>query len=130
VTVSGGTFPVFRDLWGSPLAYIRFGTNPEINNPPFSKPGASRDPFDPRGKLTQAWGNRAAAAQAVFGVPGLSNFPSEHWMITVISAGPEKDIAYIGQAILNPLSNGLVPVTDYGDGILGYRLRREGQGGN
>lgn len=135
VTVSGGTFPVFRDLWGSPLAYIRFGTNPEIDSPPFSKPGVSRDPFDPRGKLTQAWVNREAAARAVFRVPGRTDFPTiffpgAHWMITVISAGPEKDIARIGQAILNPLANGLVPVTDDEDDILGYRLRREGQGGN
>jgi prepilin-type N-terminal cleavage/methylation domain-containing protein len=130
VTVSGETFPVFRDLWGSPLAYIRFGTNPEIDSPPFSKPGVSRDPFDPRGKLTQAWGNQAAAARAVFGMSNLTNFPGAHWMITVISAGPEKNIANIGQAILNPLPNGLVPVTDDGDDILGYRLRREGQGGN
>jgi hypothetical protein len=127
----GKTVRVYKDSFGKPVGFYRFGTNPELQAPPYlnPKPGAaSKDPFDPQAKLYnsgQEWvtgaNNRALAIQALFvnngdpanatrfGPPG-----SDNRIPVVYSAGANKQYEM------------LVPNSD---DILGYRLRKIGQKG-
>jgi len=117
LSISGTTFRTFKDGWGSPIIYVRFATNTEINSAPFTRnltsTVISQDPLDPRGKLSTTWpspttpptpvsptlptsSQAGAAASSIFlgTASGLSGFPaasSANWIVTAISAGANKD---------------------------------------
>lgn len=137
---SNGTFRVFRDGWGTPIIYVRYGFNEvDLNSPTagYLKPNAP-DPLDPAGRLANSsWTNGSVAASWVFlGTgSGVLKFPNRNWMMTAISAGANKDDPYppgpynsVDLTMTN--ANGLVDVDPTTDDILGYRTRREGQRGD
>jgi prepilin-type N-terminal cleavage/methylation domain-containing protein len=114
---SSATFRAFKDAWGSPIMYVRFATNTEINGSPYVRSGAtSNDPLDPKGRLYysgNAWPNptpkpsdntwpstsqAAAFASSIFmgnnsGLSGNNPFPNTNWMLTAISGGANRDPA-------------------------------------
>jgi prepilin-type N-terminal cleavage/methylation domain-containing protein len=116
---STGTFRAFKDAWGTPIIYVRFATNTEINGSPYTKSGAtSNDPLDPKGRLYysgNAWPNPTAKpsdmtwpsgsqekafASSIFlgNYNGLNSinknpWPNANWMLTAISGGANRDPA-------------------------------------
>ncbi len=125
-------FKVYSDTYGTPLTYVRWATNGEINAAPFVKPNQGNDPFDPLKRLTAGGGwtiqpatpVSSAAAGAGFGLAATNVF-NTNWLPTIICAGANKN--WDG---LNVNAGGLVTVPTDTDNILGYRLRREGERGN
>ena len=125
-------FKVYSDTFGTPLTYVRWATNPEIDAAPFVKPNQGKDPFDPLKRLSAGGGwtiqpatpVSSAAAGAGFGLAPLNVF-NTNWLPTIVCAGANKN--WDG---LNVNAGGLVNVPPDTDNILGYRLRREGERGN
>ena len=107
--LAGTSYKVFRDAWGSPITYVRFAQNAELNQPTYAPAGGARDPFDPRGKLAAAWTNRAAAENALN-----LRFDGLNKVVTAHSAGKDK--------VLDTANNALAS-----DDVWGYRVRKQGQ---
>lgn len=132
VTVHGGTFTTFKDGWGSPIYYVRYATNGEIDA---LNSATNKDPLDPRGRL-RASGWSAANLSASWIYHGSSSnahaFPNHNWMMTTISpgAGKDEDATDISVDLHVIPSDGLFLVSDLTNDILGYRVRREGNSGN
>jgi len=113
-----GNFRVFMDAWRTPITFVRYARNAELNQSPFVRPGSAlNDPLDPTGKLPYFSSNplppaatAAPSMLASFGVP----FDNQNRQPAVISFGP------------NLASDGA-----YGmDNVVGYRLRRQGNRGD
>jgi prepilin-type N-terminal cleavage/methylation domain-containing protein len=111
VAVGNGSFRVFRDAWGLPIAFARHAQNQELNGADYVKQVANRDPFDPKGRLAAAWPTPAnqTAAQTALGIA----FNNQNRSLTAISAGPNK--AFEG------INNSLA-----GDDIYSYRTKKQG----
>lgn len=137
---------MFKDTFGQPIAFVRMGFDPEVDNPPYfhASPGVkSPDPCDPLGKLQMA----NATAPLAWSTSGANNtltdfwarvtqyhigstqqpsanytlpatYPARNWVPTVVSAGP------------NGNKNGFDGYLFGGDNIVSYRLRRAGQRGD
>ncbi len=126
----GGSARVFVDPWAQPIIYFRMGFAPELNLPPYIRSGVqNRDLCDPLGKLTQAQGTWTAASLNLFWaamaqnhigagtvVPATYPIPSQNWVPTAVSAGPDKAFG--------------APTYFDGDNLVGFRLRREGNRGD
>lgn len=121
----GGTLqlPAFKDSYGTPITFRRFFENPEMNSPPFVRPGLTiADPLDPvaRLKLWSNTTNRRTAVQGVFANPTVassnvaSDFDGLNKLATVISAGP----------------NGQFDLSGNTDDAFGYRVARQGNKGD
>jgi prepilin-type N-terminal cleavage/methylation domain-containing protein len=116
-----GSFTVFKDAWGTPIAFERFANNAELQTASYaSTKGASRDPVDVLGKLMN-WPNPAPpppespnklTAQTALGVV----LDGSNKRITVVSAGPDKEF------------QGVTAVDS--DDSFGYRLVRQGNRGD
>lgn len=123
---------VYKDAFEQRIGFYRFGTNQEMQVPPYvnPKPGAaSKDPFDPLSKLYNGgleWINgqlnRATAQQTLFvnnGDPGnATGFSLANRGPVVYSAGKNKRYEQLNNS----------PNPD-GDDLLGYRLRQLGARG-
>ena len=124
-----GSARVFKDAWGTPIAFVRTAYTPELNSPPFVRNAAAavKDPFDPAGKLgpvmvanpgywTSLNANRPTFVTAPSPYNGSLNVVS-----TLISAGPDK--------LFTTGTYDAFAGTD-NDNLLSYRLRREGAKGD
>lgn len=125
-TITG--FKVYKDTWGTPIAFARQAYTPETDGAPFVK-GVARDPFDqspgglfknyvpPAAPGSSLWAdiikNRPAFAQPMMVYPGSRNHE-----IIVIAAGADKNFG------TNPFAPG------DNDNLLSSRLRREGAKGD
>jgi len=149
---TSGTFRAFKDSWGTPIIFVRFATNVEINAPPFTKGATSNDPLDPKGRLYNsgsAWPNPtpkpsdstwptanqagAFASSIYLGKnTGLTAFPNANWLLAAVSAGSNKDDPnhYDSVDLSATPATGLYTVATDTDDILGYRLLREGNRGD
>jgi len=127
IVVRGVNCQVFRDSWGTPITYVRYAQNAELDAPPFVNsglPAGNRDPLDPQRKLANPWANQAGAASAV----AVASFDGRNKQPTVASAGPNKN--YLSSASTIPYWNTAHPDGVYdGDNVVGYRLRRQGDRG-
>jgi hypothetical protein len=112
---SGGHARVYKDVWGTPIAFQRFFENPAVLNiPPYVNPndaaaGRSVDPFDTQSKLwrwTPTPAAKKTAAQTAVG----ATFNGNNKVISVYSAGVDK--------VYDNLGN---------DDVLGYHLRKLGE---
>jgi prepilin-type N-terminal cleavage/methylation domain-containing protein len=148
VTVSGGTFKVFKDAWGMPICFERFTTSPDVNKQPYAKSFNPRagvntiDPLDPMWKLgdqpnwettPSAAGRKLASEQAVlppippggatsYTPPGFYTFPA----VTNNYFGQNRMFALISfgpdkNMDIDPLS---------GDDLYSYRLGKIGNRGD
>ncbi|MBX9585551.1 MAG: prepilin-type N-terminal cleavage/methylation domain-containing protein [Gemmataceae bacterium] len=105
-----GTFTVFKDAWGVPIAFARFASNAELQTATYANTKtANKDPIDQLGKL-MGWSNPTskAAAQTAVGAA----FDGTNKRVTVVSAGADKDFA------------------DDSDNGFGYRLVQQGNRGD
>lgn len=123
---------VYKDAFNLRVGFYRFGTNQEMQVPPYvnPKPGAaSKDPFDPLSKLYNGgleWINgqlnRTTAQQVLFvnnGDPAnATGFSLANRGPVVYSAGKNKRYEQLNNS----------PNPD-GDDLLGYRLRQLGARG-
>ncbi len=129
-TVAGKEFKVYVDTFGTPLTYVRYATNAEINLPPFAKSNVtSKDPFDPTGRLLPppipgTWttpNTTGGVSNVVATAFGFGTFSNTYWLPTIVSAGPDLD--WNG---LNPAAAGLQTIDDVNnDNLFGYKTRRE-----
>jgi len=114
---------LFKDAWGTPIAFVRMAYTPELNAPPYIKAGQLRDPNDPAGKLPAimsalAWGQLTANTPPFAGIPGTYPAATQNFVPTLVSAGPNK----LWEPSIFAGSNN--------DNLLSYRLRREGGKGD
>ena len=139
-TMESPSFPglkVFKDAWGTPIAFVRQAYPDEVNGGVYVRSGQVRDPFDPSNKLTTSglmtsrwpvyiasfptWAVPSGVApfssaptltnlKTVY--PGARNFTS-----TLISAGPDKQFFKTSEYDVYGGTNN--------DNLLGYRLRRQ-----
>ena len=124
-----GSARVFKDSWGTPIAFVRQAYTPELNSPPYARSGnLPRDPFDPGSKLNAANFPSATWTQ-IRGTPPAfinANVPmvytyntaanatlAPNFVPTVVSAGPNK--LWEADLFAGPDN----------DNLLGYRLRRQ-----
>jgi prepilin-type N-terminal cleavage/methylation domain-containing protein len=125
IDLGGGKFRVFRDAWGTPITFIRFAQNAELDALPFVNPKDSyKDPMDNRGKLA-GWSNTTnrtlvLGALNTAGAPAVA-FDSRNKIPTVVSAGPDKAFQLGNPPGLGALSS---------DDIYGYRLKQLGARGD
>jgi prepilin-type N-terminal cleavage/methylation domain-containing protein len=132
VTIGTAKAKVFSDSWGTPIAYVRFATNAEIQSAPYSKSGVNKDTLDPSGRLNPAnWApapQKQAAASWIFRgtATGVNAHPNLTWLPTAVSAGPDKEF---NATTFTAAGNGLVDVAYNTDDLLGYRVKREGSQG-
>jgi prepilin-type N-terminal cleavage/methylation domain-containing protein len=138
------TIKVYIDLWKQPIGYCRFGTNPQLQLPPYinanGKPISSsvnvvpNDPLDPSGKL-YIWAHFLSPTQAnsAAAVLFLNNgdkanataFDASNRRLVIYSTGPNQAYESLNQV---PGSS------EFGasgslDDILGYQLTQLGQQG-
>jgi prepilin-type N-terminal cleavage/methylation domain-containing protein len=118
---------VFKDAWDTPIAFSRMSFTGEVNTPEYVRSGAgSRDPCDPNSRLVtfntswtattlnDFWARNVVNHIASGGAPAAyPTSPTQNWLPTVISAGPNK-----------LWDTGLFASDS--DNIVSYRLRREG----
>ena len=136
------SLPVYKDGWGTHIAFIRNATGGEIGAAPYMKansikvpngapPPATIDftvknPLDPMGRLLVRTGNPWAVTVPTNGYRatmltglGLADFTNENFLPTLVSFGANKK------------PGTLLGGDDGGDdNLLSYRLRREGDKGN
>jgi len=121
-TGSGWSARVFKDAWGTPIAFVRHAYTAELNASPYVRSGSVRDPFDPGLKLSAATLPAATWTQIRGTPPAFINGnvpaayiygnPSNH-VSTLISAGPNK----LWEAdVFGGTDN---------DNLFSYRLRRQ-----
>jgi prepilin-type N-terminal cleavage/methylation domain-containing protein len=140
------TIHVYMDLWKQPIGYCRFGTNPQLQLPPYinanGKPISSsaninvvsNDPLDPSGKL-YVWAKFLSPAQAnaTAAVLFLNNgdvanataFDATNRRLVVYSTGPNRAYESLNQV---PGSSQFGTSGSLDD-ILGYQLTQLGQQG-
>lgn len=123
----GTDYRVFTDTFGNPITYLRSssGNQNDLNSAEYLKGNnASRDPFDPTGRLeavnATTW--PAARRTAVLAYFGFTDF-TNNWQPTIVARGPGRT-----WGTLLATTTGLVPVPD--EMINGYKLRRQGNRGN
>ena len=128
---------VFKDAWGTPIAFVRHAYTAELNASPFLRGGnRGRDSFDPASKFnvttlppatwTQIRGTPPAFINV--NVPPAYNYntPADftrapNHVSTLISAGPDKLFTTGTYDAFAGTNN---------DNLLSYRLRREGAKGD
>ena len=142
-TLAGGA-SVYKDGWGTHIAFVRNASFGEIGAPPYMRantiqvPNASpppltvpfivKNPLDPTGLLLLRPGNPWAStaptnsyrATMLTGL-GLADFTNETFLPTLVSAGANKKF---GTNYFDVVAD------DSADNLLSYRLRREGDKGN
>jgi prepilin-type N-terminal cleavage/methylation domain-containing protein len=142
------TIHVYMDLWKQPIGYCRFGTNPQLQLPPYVNANGKtisssinvvpNDPLDPSGKL-YIWAKFLSPAQAnaTAAVLFLNNgdvanataFDATNRRLVVYSTGPNganPEATNFGYESLNQVQ--ALP-TSAADDILGYQLTQLGQQG-
>jgi hypothetical protein len=136
------TIHVYKDAWNQPIGYCRFGTNSELQNPPYANttipPGATIpyiDPLDPAGKLYN-WANNSGAAskaQATTFAATLFLNNGDLANATWFDASNRRPVVYsTGYNLLYESLNNTTNTTPGKGGlddILGYRLTQLGQRG-
>jgi hypothetical protein len=133
---TAGTLPtgnlttrVYKDGYKNPVGYCRFGSNTELQNPPYvNTKSTSYDPLDPTGKLATWFGTLSTAQKtAILSTLFLSN--SDPANATSLNGTNRLPVVFsIG---LNGTYESLDmnPVNIKGDDVLGYRLVQIGQRG-
>ena len=117
---------IFRDGWGQPIAFVRFGFASEVN----TGSGANRDPLDPNQLLTKvegSWNGTASAdsfwnimkANHLASVTLPATYSAVKWSPMLISSGSNKEW---GANLYGGDDNS-------DDNLLSYRIR-VGQKGN
>ena len=128
------TIRVYKDAWGQPIGFCRFGYNTELQNAPYVNAGpgvVSFDPLDPAGKLNY-WAlngipnNQAPAAVSVLflnngDAANAVGFTGTNRRPVVYSTGQNMQYESLDNAPF--VANGTP------DDILGYRLVQLGQKG-
>ena len=119
-------FKVFKDAWGSPIAFVRQVYTPEVNVAPYIKAGQLKDPFDPGSKLSAVmtpylWQCMTINMPAVAGVPATYPAPVQNFVATLVSAGPDKVFTTGTYNLFGGVNN---------DNLLSDRLRRDGAKGD
>ncbi len=157
ITLTNGaqsqTFTVFTDAWGTPLTYIRFFTNAEVNARPYARHASmssndSNDPFDVNFRLpdnsTGAFklngnpdtnaANRGVAARAAVGIPPALLAAKYNWMPVIASPGADHvwgSLNVLGKPFIGTDSNPGLMFDDLAtDNLYSYRLRQFGARGD
>src|SRR5204862_6566424 len=79
-------YKVFKDLWGTPIAFVRFARPTEVQSGPYTKGGANLDPLDPLGKLrTSPWATSTNGQTAAALVLGTTSFPNQNFVPSAVS---------------------------------------------
>ena len=103
VQLGGATFPVYKDAWGTPVAFERFATNAHLQTAEFTNTkSGSQDPIDVLGKLRDVrtgtppdpWATNKPIAQTALGVV----FDGRNKRTTVLAAGPDKEFQGVAAA--------------------------------
>jgi len=124
-------FKVFKDSWGTPIAFVRQAYPDEATGGAYVRGGQVRDPFDPSNKLTASslmtarWpvymANFPTWAVPSFSAPTMSTvkttYPgARNFVSTLISAGPDKQFVTATADVFGGTDN---------DNLFSYRLRRQ-----
>lgn len=138
ITLGTVTAPVYMDSWQQPIGFCRFGTNSELQAPPYvnlNTSGKYLDPFDPVGKLflwaqTGQPNNQATAtAQVIFVNPNLNDLANA----TTFNATNRRPVVYSNgyNQIYESLNNTPATINNKVllDDILGYHLTQLGYKG-
>ena len=128
-----GNYPVFKDAYGTHIAFVRWYQAPsgETDQPPYVNlnSGGLNDPFDRQNRLRPAWSNRTNALNILRTLPTPAgawipapfvDFDGRNKVMTVISAGPDKRFG--------PVFGGAA--VDGDDDVYGFRLARFGANAN
>lgn len=124
--VGGRQFRVFKDAYGSPITYVRYVQNGEVDQfgparTPFKDQFDTLDlnpksPTANRGKLATWAGPNRTAAEGLLGPFGTAN-GSQFRMMSAVSAGPNREFEGLAAALADS------------DDVYGYRLARlDGKG--
>lgn len=106
--VNGTPVRVYRDAWDHPVSFVRFHQSAELDRAPYAREqSVFKNPFDPLGKLAQAWPNKTDAETRLG-----TAFNNRNKALLVYSVG----------------RNGVLNNFDLDD-VLGYKLRSAGARG-